>query len=106
MGDATGRGAAGVGCAWTSLGELGISGAGVLEVMEAKGSPKLGAGCDCLGLLRGVWRSLYGDEPAVPNYRADWRDQRHAAGLVAAVATQGLPAAEISVISAVETSAE
>jgi NlpC/P60 family putative phage cell wall peptidase len=35
----------------------------------------LGAGCDCLGLLRGVWRTLYGDEPAaVPNYRADGRD--------------------------------
>ena len=35
----------------------------------------LGAGCDCLGLLRGVWRALYGDEPvAVPNYRADGRD--------------------------------
>lgn len=34
----------------------------------------LGAGCDCLGLLRGVWRSLYGAEPiAVPAYRADWR---------------------------------
>jgi NlpC/P60 family putative phage cell wall peptidase len=24
---------------------------------------RLGAGCDCLGLVRGVWRSLYGDEP-------------------------------------------
>jgi NlpC/P60 family putative phage cell wall peptidase len=35
----------------------------------------LGAGCDCLGLLRGVWRALYGDEPMeVPNYRADGRD--------------------------------
>ena len=33
-----------------------------------------GAGCDCLGLLRGVWRHLYGDEPlAVPPYRANWR---------------------------------
>jgi NlpC/P60 family putative phage cell wall peptidase len=33
-----------------------------------------GAGCDCLGLLRGVWRSLYGNEPQpVPNYSADWR---------------------------------
>ncbi|HEX4298393.1 MAG TPA: peptidase P60, partial [Devosia sp.] len=39
----------------------------------------LGAGCDCLGLLRGVWRTLYGGEPLVlPNYRADWRDGRHA----------------------------
>lgn len=45
----------------------------------------LGAGCDCLGLLRGVWRSLYGDEPLeVPNYRADWRDARHAGELLAA----------------------
>lgn len=33
-----------------------------------------GAGCDCLGLLRGVWRTLYGSEPvAVPAYRADRR---------------------------------
>jgi NlpC/P60 family putative phage cell wall peptidase len=33
-----------------------------------------GAGCDCLGLLRGVWRDLYGTEPVeVPPYRADWR---------------------------------
>lgn len=45
----------------------------------------LGAGCDCLGLLRGVWRTLYGDEPlAVPNYRADWRDARHAGELMRA----------------------
>jgi NlpC/P60 family putative phage cell wall peptidase len=44
----------------------------------------LRAGCDCLGLLRGVWRSVYGDEPAVlPNYRADWRDTRHADELLA-----------------------
>jgi NlpC/P60 family putative phage cell wall peptidase len=44
-----------------------------------------GAGCDCLGLLRGVWRHLYGDEPmVVPNYRADWRDGRHAGELQAA----------------------
>ena len=45
----------------------------------------LGAGCDCLGLLRGVWRSLYGDEPlALRAYRADWRDARHADELRAA----------------------
>jgi NlpC/P60 family putative phage cell wall peptidase len=32
-----------------------------------------GSGCDCLGLLRGVWRELFGDEPeAVPPYAADW----------------------------------
>jgi len=32
-----------------------------------------GVGCDCLGLLRGVWRELKGDEPeAVPPYAPDW----------------------------------
>lgn len=30
-------------------------------------------GCDCLGLLRGVWRHLYGREPqALPHYTSDW----------------------------------
>lgn len=33
-----------------------------------------GAGCDCLGLLRGVWRGLYGSEPeSVPAYPAELR---------------------------------
>jgi NlpC/P60 family putative phage cell wall peptidase len=41
-----------------------------------------GAGCDCLGLLRGVWRALYGAEPmSVPAYRADMRDPTHASAL-------------------------
>ena len=32
-----------------------------------------GAGCDCLGLVRGVWRELYGHEPQeVPPYSPDW----------------------------------
>ena len=45
----------------------------------------LGAGCDCLGLLRGVWRELYGTEPmAMPPYRADMRDPAHAGALLAA----------------------
>jgi NlpC/P60 family putative phage cell wall peptidase len=34
-----------------------------------------GVGCDCLGLIRGVWRALCGDEPeAVPPYAADWAE--------------------------------
>ncbi len=34
-----------------------------------------GAGCDCLGLLRGVWRELYGAEPEViPAYTRDWSE--------------------------------
>lgn len=35
----------------------------------------LGAGADCLGLIRGVWRGLYGAEPeAVPAYTPDWSE--------------------------------
>lgn len=34
-----------------------------------------GVGCDCLGLVRGVWRRLYGSEPeTVEPYRADWAE--------------------------------
>lgn len=34
-----------------------------------------GVGCDCLGLVRGVWRALYGTEPeAPPPYAADWAE--------------------------------
>ena len=35
-----------------------------------------GAGCDCLGLIRGIWRSLYGSEPEpVPPYTRDWAER-------------------------------
>ena len=35
----------------------------------------LGAGCDCLGLLRGVWRMLHGHEPETPPpYTSDWSE--------------------------------
>jgi NlpC/P60 family putative phage cell wall peptidase len=54
----------------------------------------LGAGCDCVGLLRGVWRTLYGKEPpALPPYRADWRDLRHADELAALAEAWLRPAA-------------
>ena len=34
-----------------------------------------GVGCDCLGLVRGVWRALYGNEPeSVPAYAPDWAE--------------------------------
>jgi NlpC/P60 family putative phage cell wall peptidase len=57
---------------------------GGLVVSEARswiGTPYLhqasvkGAGTDCLGLLRGVWRSVLGEEPeAVPPYTDDWAE--------------------------------
>lgn len=32
-----------------------------------------GVGCDCLGLARGVWREVVGDEPfVIPPYSRDW----------------------------------
>lgn len=39
-----------------------------------QGSRK-GVGCDCLGLVRGVWRVVYGTEPEKPApYTADWAE--------------------------------
>ncbi len=35
----------------------------------------IGIGCDCLGLVRGVWRALMGPEPqSVPAYSPDWAE--------------------------------
>lgn len=36
-----------------------------------------GAGCDCLGLLRGVWRELTGEDEAedIPPYSSDWEQR-------------------------------
>jgi NlpC/P60 family putative phage cell wall peptidase len=53
---------------------------GVLEIARTwLGTPYLhqssvrGVGCDCLGLARGIWRALHGDEPwEVPPYSRDW----------------------------------
>lgn len=34
-----------------------------------------GVGCDCLGLIRGVWRDVVGPEPqSIPPYTADWSE--------------------------------
>lgn len=46
-----------------------------------------GAGADCLGLLRGVWRTVYGQEPEpVPAYSADWSEPQGEEALWAAAA--------------------
>ncbi len=35
-----------------------------------------GVGCDCLGLVRGIWREIYGAEPEVPPpYAPDWAER-------------------------------
>lgn len=47
----------------------------------------LGAGCDCLGLLRGVWRAVYGEEPEkIPAYSFDWSEPQGEERLWAAAA--------------------
>ena len=44
-----------------------------------------GAGCDCLGLVRGVWRALYGAEPEMaPAYSPDWAEREGGETLLAA----------------------
>lgn len=46
-----------------------------------------GAGADCLGLVRGVWREVYGREPeAVPAYSMDWSEPQGEERLWAAAA--------------------
>lgn len=45
-----------------------------------------GTGCDCLGLLRGVWRELKGAEPeSVPPYSPDWGETNGKEALYAAL---------------------
>ncbi len=51
----------------------------VSEARQWLGTPYLhqaslkGVGCDCLGLVRGVWRALYGAEPEEPGpYQPGW----------------------------------
>lgn len=56
-----------------------------------------GVGCDCLGLVRGIWRELYGTEPERPGaYAADWAETGGGDPLMAAAGRHfvGLPVAE------------
>jgi NlpC/P60 family putative phage cell wall peptidase len=48
-------------------------------------APLKGVGCDCLGLLRGVWRALHDMEPEpLPAYAADWAEANGEERLAAA----------------------
>lgn len=53
-----------------------------------------GAGADCLGLLRGVWRAVRGAEPcAVPAYTPDWAEPARDEVLLAAARAWLVPKA-------------
>lgn len=56
-----------------------------------------GAGADCLGLLRGVWREVMGAEPeAVPPYTADWSEAGGREDLMAAAGRWLCPSAGVA----------
>lgn len=72
-------------------------------VMEARrwiGTPYIhqaaliGVGCDCLGLVRGVWGALYGDPPETPPYSADWAEAGGAESLRDAALRHLVPVAK------------
>ena len=53
----------------------------IAETLRWVGTPyrhqgsRRGVGCDCLGLVRGVWRAVYGHEPEKPGpYMPDWAE--------------------------------
>jgi len=53
-----------------------------------------GVGCDCLGLVRGVWRVVVGPEPeATPPYAADWAEASRKEALAEAALRHLVPVA-------------
>jgi NlpC/P60 family putative phage cell wall peptidase len=54
-----------------------------------------GVGCDCLGLLRGLWRGLIGPEPEKPDpYSPDWAEAGGAEALINAAQRHLVPLAD------------
>ncbi len=63
----------------------------IAEALTWLGTPyrhqgaRKGVGCDCLGLVRGVWRGVYGREPERPEpYSPDWAEAGTGDALLAA----------------------
>ena len=51
-----------------------------------------GVGCDCLGLVRGVWRELLGEEPELaPPYSQDWAEAHGTETLLEAAGRHFVP---------------
>lgn len=70
----------------------------VIEAREWIGTPyrhqhsAKGAGCDCLGLVRGVWRNVVGAEPEKPpNYSASWGEVGDTEPMLEAAARHMIP---------------
>ena len=63
---------------------LAVAGRWIGTPYRHQGAVK-GVGSDCLGLIRGIWRELYGQEPeAVPGYAPDWAERGGEERLLAA----------------------
>ncbi|MCH8951363.1 MAG: C40 family peptidase [Proteobacteria bacterium] len=78
--------------------DLGLRRAAAAEGRRWIGTPYChqasvkGAGADCLGLLRGVWRATLGDEPEPPPpYSADWSEASGDERLLAAAMRHLVP---------------
>lgn len=78
--------------------DLALRRAVVVEARRWIGTPYChqaslrGAGADCLGLLRGVWRATMGAEPeALPPYSADWSEASGDERLMAAALRHLMP---------------
>jgi len=53
-----------------------------------------GVGCDCLGLVRGVWRAVYGADPEhPPAYSRDWAETLREETLADAASRHMIPLA-------------
>lgn len=79
----------------------------VLIAREWLGTPyvpqasKKGAGADCLGLIRGIWREMHGAEPeAPPAYTDDWAECGGDEALWRAASRHLLPVADGLALSA------
>jgi NlpC/P60 family putative phage cell wall peptidase len=56
-----------------------------------------GIGADCLGLIRGVWRDLYGDEAERPfPYSRDWGEVSGQETLIAAATRHMVPRGKVT----------
>lgn len=57
-----------------------------------------GVGADCLGLVRGIWREICGEEPAVvPAYTPDWSEAAKDEFLLEAMARHFTPVSEVAI---------
>jgi len=77
----------------STMDKTGISARVVAEAREWLGTPYVhqasckGAGCDCLGLIRGVWRAVIGPEPeSPPPYSPSWAEDTGRETMLAAAA--------------------